>query len=138
MIGPVNTVRLGEWQNALVMLWIGGVLLHPFEHLSSLSLSPSMVSMFSEDTWGIMLLLLASVRIGALTINGRMPRGSPIARMISAWLGATVMVWLSLAFLRASPVGLWAGGVYGVMATFEILSVFRAACDLRIGYELRK
>ena len=130
--------RQGEWQNAAITGWIGCMLLYPYPYLHSPSISPVLTGWLSEGLWGVVLIGVAIIRLVALTVNGRSPRGSPIARILSAWFGMITMLWLSLAFLHRSPAGLWAGGVYGIICAFEALSVFRAACDLRRGHDARK
>lgn len=125
--------RAVEWLSTAIMFWIGLIWLHPYPHfsVSTLETSGRLLNVLTEPVWGTLLILLACVRAAALVINGRSPRGSPVARIGCAVVGTTIFSWIAFAFAATWPAGAWNAGVYAILAIYEIFTVYRATRDLR-------
>lgn len=85
-----------------------------------------------ENTWALTLILIGIMRMVALIINGRLPRGSPVARGFAAFLGALVWSQFFAAFLDFSwRTGAPSGGltVYFVLCVADVFSCGRAGWD---------
>jgi hypothetical protein len=122
--------RLLEWEHAVIMMMIGLVLLLPTKTFSSDLFTPFR-EMAPEYLWGLMFVAVGLVRCIALWLNGRMPIGSPIARMIGIASTMAMLGFVAGVFVSAGPSGYWAASVYAVMVTFEARTMFNATRDFR-------
>lgn len=128
------TDRAIEWFSAGVMVAWGVTLSLPGDTLSQ----PGFVAFrrfgFSEEFWIFFLTFFGVLRLAALYINGRWPK-SPYIRMVCAACGA--FVWGQVAYriyeaaaINNTPVST-GSAVYGLLAAFELFSIYRAAFDAR-------
>src|SRR5262245_25123246 len=102
--------RALDWTLTALTMMMGCLLLLPGDSLSTAPVAFALTRVFREDTWGVILVTVATLRMIGLVINGRLPHGSPILRGIGA-LSASI-IWsqffvsaLNYSFLRgaASP-----------------------------------
>jgi len=125
----ISRRRALEWQHTLVMFYMGCVWALPYRHFDS-PLYVFFRSTLPEEQWAFGLILLSLFRCGALIVNGRAPKGSPIVRGLGALCGATFFATLGGGLL-AAPAGLLAGGLFAIMSAYEMVVVWRATRDLR-------
>lgn len=123
-----------EWFSALVMVGWAVALGLPGDTLAAPSFSEFRRFGFTEEFWAAIFGVIGGARISALYINGRWPR-TPYIRMMGSLFGA--VSWAQVAWL------LFAGGylntgipttgvaVYGLLALADLLSIFKAAFDVR-------
>lgn len=124
--------RALDWMCAAMILVWGLTLALPGQSFSLSALQRVMHGEFSEDFWATVLILLGLMRVAALLINGHMPRGSPVLRLISAFIG--VLVW---SYFLELFVELWVAtgiiatgcGVSAVLVGADLFSTGRAAAD---------
>lgn len=125
--------RAIEWFSALVMLAWGITLAAPGETLAGPAFEAFHRFGVTEMFWAYAFTLGGVVRLAALYINGRRPR-SPHVRMGCSLFSA--ITWGQVAFLLLEPAmrtGVMATGpaVYGLIAVFDVISIYRAAYDAR-------
>jgi hypothetical protein len=124
--------RALEIQHALIFLVIGVVLALPHEIMYEGSqVFSAFEALMPEPAWAALFLFVGSLRIGAVIVNGRSPRGSPIARIFGASISLALFAFMIVAFAKAAPPGLWAASVYAVLALAEVRMVAIATVDLR-------
>ena len=90
-----------------------------------------------DDATGVLIFgTVAAVRLVALYVNGRAPRGSPLFRMFGAILGASLFSMLSVGFAWPYLMGQTAlssgPGVYATLALCDALSIWRSGGDVRM------
>lgn len=131
--------RSTEWLSALVMIAWGVTLALPGDTLAGASFSAFRRFGMDETSWSLVFFGAGCTRVAALWINGRWPR-TPTIRMALAAFGALSWVQVSLLLYQSSvehmaPLGT-GPGVYGILALYDLIAVFRASVDVRY-YESR-
>jgi hypothetical protein len=128
--------RAIEWYSALVMLAWGLTLAQPSDLLSS----PQFVAFhrfgITEAAWAFIFTAAGTLRLGVLAYNGRWPK-HPYPRMALSFFGA--VSWAQIGWLLFE--GSYATGIlttgpltYGLLALFDVLSIYRAAFDARYNH----
>lgn len=126
--------RAIEWYSASVMLAWGVTFAFPGDLLSK----PDFVGFHRYTTSDALLASLFSFMgaagLIALYINGRWPRG-PLVRIGRATFGCVAWMLVAYAFYDAASINKMPVGtgplVYALLALFEIVSIHRAAYDVR-------
>jgi hypothetical protein len=118
-------LRALEWQNACISLgWGAIVLVNP-----SLFDAPAFRSFVGGPTvWGWGVLAVGLINIGALIINGTVPRPTAFARTLAACLQILLYLMLTAGFMFSGtlPPGI---AVYGVLAIFGFFASAWALLD---------
>ena len=111
--------RFWEWLLTGILAWVGFVILGPDDVFTQSQAYAVMRRIASEDTWGLVFVLIAAARAAALFLNGTFAafrRFSPLVRA-----GASGLSGLAWSFIA---MGLWQGdGVYIGAATYFGLMV---------------
>jgi hypothetical protein len=118
----------------MILGW-GLTLAVPGDTLASFPAYALLSARASENAWAAMLIAVGLLRIAALIVNGRMRRGSPIARCVASAIGAMIWSQFFASFLDYSiKVGAPSGGlsVYLVLFAADIFSCGRAAWDATV------
>ena len=141
LAGPVLVVtrvhrklhlRAGEWLTALMLLSWGVELLF-WPTLFQRDFFAGFLRWAPQSVWAATLLLIGSLRLVALTINGSW-RYSAFMRM--ALLAASVLVWAALVHgIWASNRGTIAIVIYPWLAAADIYAAYRAGRDARAAME---
>jgi hypothetical protein len=123
--------RFAEWQNATILtIWGSYVILHPgmFVAPKSGAIFIGLISVASQETWGMMALLVGVCRAAALYINGKHAR-TPAIRLISSFFSAFIITQIFVGLLNSGTptTGL---AVYPVLILADIYSAFRASADM--------
>ena len=122
-------VRLIEWQAAALLVVGGLALAIPGPALTPTSF-PAFLALMPEPMWSALFILAGCIRAGALIINGRSPRGSPLARALSAAFSAALLAGLAVGLALHSPSGGWLASHFVTLTAFEIFIVYRAVGEL--------
>jgi hypothetical protein len=122
-------IRWIEWQSAAIFVAIGLALALPGQTMSQ-PLFGAFLLLMPEQMWSATLIIAGCIRAGALIINGRSPRGSPVVRAASAMFSAAIFAGLAAGFAQNAPTGLWAASVYLTLTAFELATVYRAVREL--------
>ena len=122
--------RTIEWEHSIIMIVIGIVILLPFHQALSTPAAAGMVAVMSENAWGMTFLSVGIIRVIALIINGKLPLGSPLARVIGASFNSILLSVIVVSFYDAYPSGLWAGSIYLIFVFFEMRIIYLATKDL--------
>lgn len=124
--------RALEIEHALIFLAIGFALALPNDIMYEGSqVFSAFEAVMPEIAWAALFLFVGTLRIGAVIVNGRSPRGSPIARIFGASISLALYAFMIVAFVKVAPPGLWAASVYAVLALAEVRMVAIATMDLR-------
>lgn len=126
----IRRSRIIEWEHSIIMVVIGFVILLPFHSALQTPTTLNMLTIMSETLWGLAFLSVGIIRVIALLINGRSPRGSPLARIIGASFNSILLSVVIVSFYTAYPSGLWAGSVYLIFVLFEMRIIYLATKDL--------
>lgn len=122
--------RTIEWEHSIIMIVIGLIILLPFHSALQSPTTIGVLLFMSETLWGYAFLSVGVIRVIALMINGRSPRGSPLARIFGASLNSMLLSGIVVSFYAAYPSGLWAGSVYLIFILFEMRIIYLATKDL--------
>lgn len=133
----MNPMRQIEWYFASVFLAISFVLFLPFETMSP-PLFRFHLSLMPEYGWALLFFIVGALRVAALFINGRAPRGSPAVRCTMALISAVVFATLAAAFIKSGPLGWWAVAGYSVATVFELITIYRAVQDIQHALDVRR
>ena len=129
-----NADRSIEWFSALAMLVLATILVMPGDTMAGPSFREFDHYGLNEARLAAALGIVGAVRVVALWINGRWPRG-PMLRIGGSVIGA--MIWGQIAWLITLGALLNNGtistdtGIYTLLAIGEILSIYKAAFDAR-------
>lgn len=91
--------RFMEWIAGFQILGTGLILLYTTDYFD---LSPAYIwmrSYGSDDSWGLLLLILGIGRITGLIINGSMQRVTPWIRAVAAFSGFTIFSMMSVSLV---------------------------------------
>lgn len=123
-----------DWHCAVVTMGLGVVFSHG--HEASINIPPTEMVfgfLFDRHVWGNIFFLVGLVRIIALLINGRSPRGAPLLRGGAALVGTVLWSHLCLVFIFLAleegdiRIGLV---LFGVELLSDIFSSIRAGVEL--------
>jgi hypothetical protein len=129
--------RATEWLTASELLMFGLILALPGNTLLS---SPSYAELraigLTEMTLAAMLLIVGTMRLCALYINGNWRR-TPWMRAAGAMIGMALFSMLSVSaawayFVGGSPALSTGAGAYGILALFDALAAYRSGADARV------
>lgn len=138
--------RMPEWWNAATMfLWGAYILLHPgifddklFDGLVSIatgwSVDPDRLS--AERFWGLVTVTVGLIRLCALFVNGSYSR-TPLVRLICSAVSAFVWCQVVVGLLKL-PVPTTGVVMYCSAMGLDLLSAYRAACDVAIAESTRR
>lgn len=133
----LHRIRWIEWQSAAILVAIGLALALPGQTMQP-PLFAAFLALMPEPMWSALLIVAGCIRAGALIVNGRSPRGSPVVRALGAALSAALFAGLAAGFAVYAPTGWWASSVYLTLMGFEIVTVYRAVGELRGAIFLRR
>lgn len=135
--------RAIEWMTALAALWWGINLAMSGDMLSAPRFAA--FHFLDEATWSALFLSLGMIRLVALWVNGRWPT-TPYIRIVCAFASMILFGMVSKVLVDPHIVG-WNGtwstlqlalsaagpawGIYGLLSTFEVVTIYRAAYDSR-------
>jgi hypothetical protein len=123
--------RVTEWFAAALLIQLGVTFYLPPEVFPVQPSWAVLAQIAPEETWGIVMLAIGALRVGALTINGTYQgfRWSPHIRALTAFLSCGV--WLQVVMsLWLSPVPGTGLGTYRLILCLELWNVWRAALDV--------
>lgn len=123
--------RFAEWMNAAI---VGGfgiyLILHPgmFDDPRVAALWRGVKATGSQESWGLVCLLVGTARVAALWINGCHTR-TPMVRLIASFFSALILTQICLGMLNAGVpnTGLV---VYPILVLADLYSAFRASADM--------
>jgi len=123
--------RFAEWLNAgILFFWGMYVLMHPGMMTAPgvAALWTGLLSIASEQTWGMLALIVGLTRGMALYINGA-HRRTPMIRLIASFFSAFIITQIVVGMLNggAPNTGLI---VYPALIIADIYSAFRASADM--------
>lgn len=122
--------RQFEWTMAIVMVLVGSALLIWPNTLIFSNLS-KMLQFVNEFTIACVLSTVGLARIIALAANGNLPWTGPAIRATCAIVNALFLSQMALALAFNGPDPLPGTFIFFPFALSELLSSFRAACDVR-------
>lgn len=127
-------VRATEWLCGTVLFFWGVVLLSvPSAFADGANYYWTLERLFNQRTWGWACLIMGSVRLVALYINGAR-RETPFARTATAFLSC--FFWYQIALgLALSGIVNTGLAVYPVLLIFEVYNVLRSSIDARQVYD---
>lgn len=128
--------RLIEWIGAAELMVLGIILLHPADSFGTLPAFVLMSEMFTEYTWGWILLVVGGSRLLGLIINGSMEAVTPWIRAAGAVCGFACFATIGFSmltawwFIGAAPsTGI---AMYVVASCAEVAAIYLAFIDARI------
>lgn len=122
--------RRTEWVAGVQCLLWGVVLLLPMETFASPAFRV-FNQIMPEIWWGAALMLIGSVRLGGLIVNGARRRVTPWLRLISALLGFGVFTAISLCFASSGLISTWIAA-WPVAMVVELMNIHDTARDARL------
>lgn len=126
--------RAGEWWCAAMLTDWGLRVAQPDTIFGSSASFSAMERLFSEQTWGVLAIVIGVTRLIALVINGTFSnhlwysRRSPHIRSAMAFLSVFVWALIALSLWRSglNTTGL---SIYPYLAAFDIYNAVRAGRD---------
>lgn len=120
-------LRLAEWVLAVQLFTWGVVLLLPSVTFEGKAFAVTK-DIVDENVLGVIMLIIGTVRLGGLIINGALINVTPWVRMIGAIAGFMVFTMISVSLAMSGVVSTWIAA-WPVAAFAELINVFRAAQD---------
>jgi len=135
--GTHFNIRLGEWLASIILATLAVLFFGaPTMFASNEQYFVGLSNFASQVQWGVILLSVGTVRIGALWVNGRKPI-TPYIRMALAFFSC--FVWWQLA------IGLFLSGVPGLgwavipwLLALDMYNVFRSSADAREVFDKKR
>lgn len=137
--------RMPEWWNAGTMFFWGAyIILHPGIFNDDLFAGFISIARFwgaasveeAERFWGLITVLVGSLRLCALFVNGSYSR-TPMVRLICS--AVSVFVWTQVVVgLLSLPVPTTGLVMYSAVAVLDLISAYRAALDTAIAEAVRR
>lgn len=122
--------RILEWYVATQLLMWGIILLAPAESFTASGAFADFP--IPEERFGIIMLLLGIIRLGALIVNGAVPNVTPLVRVGGAFLGCGVWFYISMNLSASGHLGTWIAA-WPLAFIAEFINMNRAAKDARVG-----
>lgn len=126
--------RFAEWFSSAAMIAWGLALAMPGDTLTGAAFAAFQRFGMTEGAWAAAFLGVGLARMVVLYVNGKWPKG-PYIRMAGSLFGAVSWAQVAVLFLLATymvngvmPTG---PGIYALLAASDLLSIFRAAFDVR-------
>lgn len=121
--------RIAEWASAVLLIVTGTILTSNRDiFISATGMTyTNLADIWPQATWAIVLLILGTLRITVLVINGWWRR-SPHARMVTAGLAG--FVWLQFA-IAAAPAFALLFAFSSTILLMDFANIIRAASDAR-------
>lgn len=124
--------RALEWHCALTAAAFALVLALPGSTFATGHMWDRFAAVMPEGCWAAFMGTIAAIRICALLINGHWRR-TPMLRMATACLGASVWGYVAMLMFVPGDLGLQTGvGIYLVLCGSDIRSAWRAGRDSEI------
>jgi len=123
-----------EWQNATISIVFGIIVLF---NPGLFSASSFQAFVGGAPVWGGGIFAMGCVNVGALIINGTVPKPKAALHMISALLQVFFVVMLSIGFY-ASGAGTTGIRIYGVLAIFGFFAAAWALLDAMAAHITRQ
>lgn len=126
-----------DWSAAAYILACGIVFLLPGETFNNSPAYASLAQYGTEAVWGALCSAVGLLRIAALLVNGRAPRGSPLLRAATALIGAATWTMVGAGFIAFSlHSGVWSLGCsFLILGMFDLGATIRAAVDAAKGHQ---
>lgn len=129
-------LRLVEWAGACQLILLGWILIQPDDSFSNSHQFMALADCMNEGSWAIWFLLVGSIRLAALFINGSIEVVTPWFRAVGAVFGFmsfAVIVYSMLVakFIFGAPISTGLA-MYSVAATCEVAAIYLAFADARI------
>jgi len=123
--------RPSEWVLALMMLSWGLVLAEPVKTFELTPIYLGLARIASEETWSVICLLIGSVRLFALMMNGAWPTITLPLRTIMAFSSCFFWFQVSLGIVAAGIGGIanTAIAIYPWLAVLEMICMYRDGVD---------
>lgn len=134
--------RASEWALSVMLFNLGLILALPRQTLQESPSLSGLARIASEDVWAWALLIIGSVRLMALVINGTFVhttygRWSPHVRAFLAF--ASCFFWMQITVgLTLSPTFATGLGIYPVLLALDMYNTARAAGDAALVDRARK
>ena len=124
-------LRVSEWFATALLIQFGLILYGPeqvFPHAPNFAV---LATWASEQTWGLICLILGGIHWAALTINGTFPRFkySPHVRAISSFLACYLWFQITLGIAMSGQGGTGLG-TYRLVLLLELWNFIRACQDV--------
>ena len=130
--------RALEWHCAWTAFAVSAVLFSPGSTFATSAAFASFAEVMSESSWATLIMIVALIRFAALIVNGHYYR-TPVARALTAALGAGLWAYLAVLFYQPELGGLSTGvGVYAVLAVSDGFSAWRSGRDAMIAWLIWK
>lgn len=126
-----------EWACSWIVLFWGISLLAPGDTFAR-GIYAQFLLIAPEAVWGVVSSMYATLRLGALAVNGRMPQGTPILRLLGAAVGAGFFALLTMLFWNEAGIQSTGVPVYAVLCVSEFRSTIRAAADVVHAYRAQR
>jgi len=115
-LGP----RLNEWEHAFILMVAGAVLSAPLVVLDNVQ---------RQDLWGLTFMILGTIRLISLIINGIRRRVTSWLRALSAVVSSGAFLFISIGYVYAGKIGIVAP-IFLILALFEWFNFGRAMRDV--------
>lgn len=118
--------RFWEWLMSGMLGWAGIVILRPDDAFLHSQAYAVMKLMASENTWGLLFVVVAAVRGAALFLNGTFAafrRFSPLVRAAASGLSAFAWAFIAMGLWQGDAIYIGAATYFGMMiGDFFLLS----------------
>ncbi len=129
--------RALEWHCAWSAMLVGLVLLMPGSTFSTSASFTQFTEVMDEVSWGVLVMIVALIRFAALIVNGHYHR-TPIARALTAALGAALWAYIATLFYFPGQPLTTGLGIYTVLAVSDCVSAWRSGRDAMIAWLIWK
>ena len=126
--------RFMEWYVAIQLLMWGIILLGPSDVYTSGHAFDVLARLISEESLGVIMFVLGSIRVLALIVNGSVPRLTPIVRIVGAFIGCFVWFCISVSFAESGVFSTWIAA-WPMAFIAEFANLYRGARDARRAYD---
>lgn len=129
--------RALEWHCAWSAMLVGLVLLMPGSTFSTSASFNQFGEVMDEVSWGVLVMTVALIRFAALIVNGHYHR-TPIARALTAALGASLWAYMAMLFYFPDAPFSTGLGIYTALAVADGFSAWRSGRDAMIAWLIWK
>lgn len=124
--------RALEIQHAVICFAIGIALALPYEVMKDeVTLFNAFRNVAPEHVWACVFLGVGTLRMVAILVNGRSPKGSPVARLLGGLICLMLFTFMATAYAVSDTSGHIAMSCNAVLALAEVRLVAIASRDLK-------
>lgn len=128
--------RGGEWKTSCQSVVWGVILLLPGDTFQISTAFRIMAAIFSETTFGWIMLAIGVARIVGLIVNGSKGRVTSGVRVLSAFVGFGSWTFITLCFAASGLVSVWIAA-WPFIAITELFNLRRSITDAKVLYDGR-